>query len=145
MKCRIDIAPEMSAWRAMEKDRMVTSSTKNDGATGCGKAAEWKSQNTDFSTPLGNPANPAGFPLSHSPDDYGRVTKTGHSSWLRKGDTSNVVRRGTFLLSVDNAMTTALTFPQERGKLANLPAQRSLARRWPQNLRFRIHRIYAYE
>src|SRR6266851_387103 len=128
MKCRIDIAPEMSAWRAMEKDRMVTSSTKNDGATGCGKAA-----------------NPAGFPLSHSPDDYGRVTKTGHSSWLRKGDTSNVVRRGTFLLSVDNAMTTALTFPQERGKLANLPAQRSLARRWPQNLRFRIHRIYAYE
>src|SRR5713226_4347414 len=113
MKCRIDIAPEMSAWRAMEKDRMVTSSTKNDGATGCGKAAEWKSQNTDFSTPLGNPANPAGFPLSHSPDDYGRVTKTGHSSWLRKGDTSNVVRRGTFLLSVDilpiSPLTTGLT------------------------------------
>jgi len=90
---------------------MVTSSTKNDGATGCGKAAEWKSQNTDFSTPLGNPANPAGFPLSHSPDDYGRVTKTGHSSWLRKGDTSNVVRRGTFLLSVDRAD------PQSVGKL----------------------------
>src|SRR6266446_6964498 len=109
MKCRIDIAPEMSAWRAMEKDGVVTSSTKNDGATGCGKAAEWKSQTTDFPTPLGNPANPAGFPLSHSPDDYGRVTKTGHSSWLRKGDTSNVVRRGTFLLSVDKCLSFMLT------------------------------------
>src|SRR5882724_4943698 len=107
MKCRIDIAPEMSAWRAMEKDRVVTSSTKNDGATDYGKAAEWKSQTTDFPTPLGNPANPAGFPLSHSPDDYGRVTKTGHSSWLRKGDTSNVVRRGTFLLSVDTCRSSS--------------------------------------
>jgi len=32
----------------------------------------------DFPTPLGNPANPAGFPLSHSLSDYGRLTKTGH-------------------------------------------------------------------
>jgi hypothetical protein len=35
------------------------------GEQGCGKAAAWKSTN-HFSTPLGNPANPAGFPLSHS-------------------------------------------------------------------------------
>jgi hypothetical protein len=62
MKCPIEIAQEMSAWRALEKDRMVTSSRKNDGATGCGKAARWKSQKTDFPTSLGNPANPAGFP-----------------------------------------------------------------------------------
>jgi putative transposase len=33
---------------------------------GCGKGAAWKSEN-NFSTPLGNPANGAGFPLSHSP------------------------------------------------------------------------------
>src|SRR6266849_332172 len=33
---------------------------------GCGKAAAWKSPTTDFSTPLGNPAKGAGFPLSHS-------------------------------------------------------------------------------
>jgi putative transposase len=36
------------------------------GEKGCGKDAAWKSTN-HFSTPLGNPANPAGFPLSHSP------------------------------------------------------------------------------
>ena len=58
MKCRIDIAPEMSAWRAMEKDRVVTSSTKNDGATGRGKAAEWKSQKTTFPLRLEIPQTP---------------------------------------------------------------------------------------
>src|SRR5260370_42536218 len=57
-----------------EKDH-VAGSRKNGGATGCGKAAWWKSQKADFPTTLGNPANPAGFPLSHSPDDYGRLTK----------------------------------------------------------------------
>src|SRR6266852_2179931 len=37
---------------------------------GCGKAAAWKSTN-HFSTPLGNPAKGAGFPLSHSPGGDG--------------------------------------------------------------------------
>jgi putative transposase len=37
---------------------------------GCGKDAAWKSKN-NFSTPLGNPAERAGFPLSHSPDSDG--------------------------------------------------------------------------
>jgi hypothetical protein len=55
---------------------MTTSSGKNDGAKGCGKDAGWKSQKADFPAPLGNPANPAGFPLSHSLDYYGRVLKT---------------------------------------------------------------------
>ena len=41
---------------------------------GCGKAAAWKST-THFSTPLGNPANPAGFPLFHSPGDDGVVPR----------------------------------------------------------------------
>ena len=36
------------------------------GGKGCGKAAAWKSEN-HFSTPLENPAEGAGFPLSHSP------------------------------------------------------------------------------
>jgi len=68
----------------------------------------WKSRgveksNNDFPTPLGNPANPAGFPLSHSLDDYGTVTETRTLPWLPKGDTSNVVTRGTFLLSVDTS------------------------------------------
>ena len=36
------------------------------GEKGCGKGAAWKSK-SNFSTPLGNPAEGAGFPLSHSP------------------------------------------------------------------------------
>jgi len=38
-------------------------------ARGGGKDALWKSPKADFSTALGNPANHAGFPLSHRPDD----------------------------------------------------------------------------
>ena len=57
---------------------MVAGSRKKVGATGCGKDARWKSQKADFPTPLGNPANPAGFPLSHSLGDCGRLTKTGY-------------------------------------------------------------------
>src|SRR6202008_2349984 len=63
----------------------------NAGATGCGKDAGWKSHKADFPTPLGNPANPAGFPLSHSPDccwlamkpDISGATKSGHFNLLR--------------------------------------------------------------
>jgi hypothetical protein len=36
------------------------------GEKGCGKGAARKSKN-NFSTPLGNPARGAGYPLSHSP------------------------------------------------------------------------------
>ena len=64
---------------------MMMSNRKNDGATGCGKDAGWKSQKADFPTPLGNPANPAGFPLSHSPGGYGRLTKIEHSLFYEKG------------------------------------------------------------
>jgi putative transposase len=42
------------------------------GEKGCGKAAPWKSK-SHFSTPLGNPAKGAGFPLSHSPGDDGII------------------------------------------------------------------------
>jgi hypothetical protein len=74
----------------------------------------WKSRgleksNNDFPTPLGNPANPPGFPLSHSLDDCGHFTKNRTFHLLRKGDTSNVVRRGTFLMSVDNTVHFLLT------------------------------------
>jgi hypothetical protein len=76
---------------------------------GCGKDAGWKSQKPDFPTPLGNPANPAGFPLSHSLGDCGRLTKTGHLICYAKRDISNVVRRGTFLMSVDTQVRKPLT------------------------------------
>ena len=63
----------------------MAGSRKNGGATGCGKDAGWKSQKADFPTPLGNPANPAGFPLSHSPGGYGGLTKFEHSLFYEKG------------------------------------------------------------
>jgi hypothetical protein len=54
----------------------------------CGKDAPWKSPKADFSTALGNPANRAGFPLSHSYDGYGLMsqpqTKTGHFTCYEK-------------------------------------------------------------
>jgi hypothetical protein len=87
-----------------EKDHVViTRNRKNDGATGYGKDAERKSPTTDFPSPLGNPAHPAGFPLSHSPDYYRKVLKSKSSISYEKGDISNVVTRGTFLLSVDTS------------------------------------------
>jgi hypothetical protein len=62
-----------------EEDHAVGRQQKKMAARrGCGKDARWKSQKTDFPTPLGNPANPAGFPLSHSLGGGGRFTKTGH-------------------------------------------------------------------
>src|ERR1700723_1522098 len=78
---------------------------KNGGAKGCGKAAEWKSQKTTFPLRLEIPQTPAGFPLSHSLGDCGTLTTNRTFHLLRKGDTSNVVSRGTFLMSVD-------TFPE---------------------------------
>src|SRR5580692_4448256 len=74
---------------------------KNGGAKGCGKAAEWKSQKTTFPLRLEIPQTPAGFPLSHSLGDCGILTTNRTFHLLRKGDTSNVVSRGTFLMSVD--------------------------------------------
>jgi len=46
------------------------------GEKGCGKAAAWKSK-SNFSTPLGNPAKGAGFPLSHSPGGDGLIPHAG--------------------------------------------------------------------
>jgi hypothetical protein len=68
------------------------------------KSREVEKSTNDFPTPLGNPANPAGFPLSHSLDDCGRLTKNRTFHLLRKRDISNVVRMGTFLMSVDTVM-----------------------------------------
>src|SRR6202162_4436075 len=48
---------------------------KPDRATGCGKDAGWKSPNTDFPPPLGNPAKCAGLPLSHNLGDGWLICK----------------------------------------------------------------------
>src|SRR5260370_39616520 len=89
----------------------------------------WKSRGVekaknDFPTPLGNPANPAGFPLSHSLGDSGRLTKNRTFHLLRKGDTSNVVSMGTFLLSVDIPASRALTTLRRSGKMLGVSGER---------------------
>ncbi len=55
---------------------VALTSTQNAAAKRCGKDAPWKSPKTDFSTALGNPAKCAGFPLSHSDDGYGYMSKS---------------------------------------------------------------------
>src|SRR5437868_13027821 len=66
---------------------------QNAGATGRGKDAPRKSHKADFPCELGNPAPPAGFPLSHRPDggwltlkpDMSCATKTGPFNLLQTG------------------------------------------------------------
>ncbi|HYL15208.1 MAG TPA: hypothetical protein VEV41_19375 [Terriglobales bacterium] len=48
------------------------------------KDAPWRSPKPDSSTALGNPAEYAGFPLSHSLGGCGRLTKTGHFTCYKK-------------------------------------------------------------
>src|SRR5215472_8463064 len=75
---------------ALQCGRSISKPRKNRRAWGCGKDARWKSQKTDFPTSLGNPANGAGFPLSHSyygywlnlKPDISLATKTGHFNLL---------------------------------------------------------------
>ncbi len=58
-------------YKLADRRRSPKLTAQTGGQNGCGKAAPWKSQTPDFSTPLGNPGKPSGFPLSHSRDDGG--------------------------------------------------------------------------
>jgi hypothetical protein len=68
-------AKKITGWQATEKCRR----------DGLWKRRGMEKSKNDFPTPLGNPANPAGFPLSHSPDDCGRLTKIEYSLFYEKG------------------------------------------------------------
>jgi hypothetical protein len=68
-------AKKITGWQTAEKWRR----------DGLWKRRWMEKSKNDFSTQLGNPANPAGFPLSHSPDDCGRLTKTGHFICYERG------------------------------------------------------------
>ena len=92
-------AKKITGWQAAEKWR----------GDGLWKRRWMEKSKNDFPTQLGNPANPGGFPLSHSLGDSGRLTKNRTFHLLRKGDTSNVVSMGTFLMSVDNEICFTLT------------------------------------
>ncbi len=68
-------AKKITGWQAAEKWRR----------DGLWKRRWMEKSKNDFPTQLGNPANPAGFPLSHSLGDYGRLTKTKHFICYEKG------------------------------------------------------------
>src|SRR5882762_12022542 len=78
MERAIKVQGVISRAKAKKDHAMAGSRKKWRARRGCGKDAGWKSQKTDFPTPLGNPANPAGFPLSHSLGGCGTLTKIGH-------------------------------------------------------------------
>jgi hypothetical protein len=59
---------------------------ENAGRTGGGKAARRKGHKANFSAELGNPAQPAGFPLSQRPDGGCWLTETGHIMCYEKAD-----------------------------------------------------------
>src|ERR1700685_273711 len=99
MKHPVEIGHEMFAWQGKKKWR---------------RERLWKSRGVeksknDFPTPLGNTANPRGIPTFHSLGDCGTLTTNRTFHLLRKGDTSNVVSRGTFLMSVDIGWPLFLT------------------------------------
>jgi len=74
MKCPVDIAHKWPRGREQKKwlrERLWKS-------RGVGKSKNY------FPAPLGNPANPAGFPLSHSLGDYGKLTKKSDISFTKK-------------------------------------------------------------
>ena len=68
-------AKKITGWQAAEKWRR----------DGLWKRRWMEKSKNDFPTQLGNPANPAGFPLSHSLGDCGRLTKTGYFICYEKG------------------------------------------------------------
>jgi hypothetical protein len=73
-----DAKRKISLWRKEYNEERPHSSlgyrtpaefaAETGGAKDCRKAAAWKSLKDDFPTALGNPAEAAGFPLSHSHD-----------------------------------------------------------------------------
>ena len=67
--------------KAQEKN-LESSQAQSERRKGCGKDAAWKSPKAGFSTPLGNLAQTARFPLSHS-----------HSSNKRSPVTYQMARR----------------------------------------------------
>src|SRR5262249_58867449 len=65
--------------RALHLQRCGPRSKANGGARkAVEKTRAGKVPKPDFPTSLGNPANYAGFPLSHSFGGCGRLTKNGH-------------------------------------------------------------------
>src|SRR5580700_5943045 len=72
---------------SLQRERLALPTGGEAKQTGedCGKDAPWKSP-SDFPTSLGNPAQTAGFPLSHSHDGSTLSTSNRTYRVLKKAD-----------------------------------------------------------
>ena len=77
---------------------------ENAGGRDCGKDAKRKSPKTDFPALLGNPAKPAGFPLSHSPD----------GCWLTRNRTFHVLQKPDILTCYGHGNVARAPRPRAR-------------------------------
>src|SRR5258707_10277089 len=85
MKCPVEIAQEISVWRVKEKKITWQAAEKMAARRAVEKPRGGKVKKPTFPPRLEIPQTPAGFPLSHSPDDYGRLTKIEYSLFYEKG------------------------------------------------------------
>src|SRR5713226_385778 len=85
MERAMKVQEVISRGEGPEKDHGMAGSRKMRGRDGLWKRRWVEKSKNDFPTQLGNPANPAGFPLSHSLGDCGRLTKPGHFICYQKG------------------------------------------------------------
>ena len=86
-----------------EKDYGMAGSRKNGGRDGLWKRRSVeKSKERTFPPRLEIPQTPRDSHFPHSLGDCGGLTKTGHFICYEKRDISKVVRKGTFLMSVDS-------------------------------------------
>jgi hypothetical protein len=84
MKCPVEIAEEISVWRVKEK-KITGRQQKKWRRNGLWKRRGVEKSNNRLSHSAWKSRKPAGFPLSHSPDGYGRLTKIEHSLFYEKG------------------------------------------------------------
>ena len=80
---------------------MMMSSRKKSARRAVEKTRDGKVKKPTFPPRLEIPQTPRDSHFPHSPGGYVRLTKIEHSLFYEKGDISNVVSMGTFLMSVD--------------------------------------------
>ena len=105
---------------------VALTATQNAAAKRCGKDAPWKSPKTDFPPALGNPAKGAGFPLSHSDDGYGYMSKPKNQNrtfhLLQKADILTCYEQLTRQLYAFHGTCLAVQKPARRSECERHPA-----------------------
>src|SRR5271166_6514365 len=114
---------------------VALTSTQNAAAnavekTRRGKDAPWKSPQTDFSPALGNPANNAGFPLSHSDDGGWMKFKNRTFHLLQKADILTCYEHASKYRTAESSSARNKPRPRNAGVQMNhtsIPGKQSLS------------------